>query len=125
MSYLGYTLSGLLAAAIIFIGVRFHLDISTASQGYGVPTPPNTASQRQFQAYCSIKGLRDIVSGLTLGLLMINGTSRLVSQWLVIATLIPLGDMMIVLRAGGTPGVAYGVHGSTAAVMLLTAWLMW
>ena len=125
MSLLGYSLSGLLAAAIVFIGARFHLDPTAASAGYGVPMPPNTPSQRQFHAYFSIKGLRDIVSGLTLALLMINGTRRLVGQWLVIATLIPLGDMMIVLRAGGSQGVAFGVHGSTAAVMLFTAMLMW
>jgi len=34
------------------------------------------------------------------------------------ASLIPLGDALIVLRSGGTRAAAFGIHGATAAVIL-------
>ena len=37
---------------------------------------------------------------------------------------IPIADGVIVLRSGGPKAVAYGVHWSTAAVMLLVAALL-
>jgi hypothetical protein len=40
------------------------------------------------------------------------------------ATIIPLGDATIVLRNGGSKSVAWGVHGGTAAVMLVTTALL-
>jgi hypothetical protein len=43
--------------------------------------------------------------------------------WLA-AALIPLGDMMIVLRHGGTKAVAFGVHFATAVVVLISAALL-
>ena len=40
------------------------------------------------------------------------------------ATLIPIGDSVIVIRHHGSKATAYGVHGATAAVMLATAGLL-
>ncbi len=40
------------------------------------------------------------------------------------ATIIPLADATIVLRNGGPRSTAWGVHGLTAAVMLITAALL-
>ena len=34
------------------------------------------------------------------------------------ASLIPLGDAVIVLRSGGTRAAAFGIHGATAVVAL-------
>ena len=40
------------------------------------------------------------------------------------ATLIPIVDAITVLRSGGPKSIAYGVHGATAAVMLVTTALL-
>jgi len=44
--------------------------------------------------------------------------------YLLIASGIPVGDALIVLRSGGPRAAAYGVHGATAAVMLTTGMLL-
>jgi hypothetical protein len=38
--------------------------------------------------------------------------------------LVPLGDMLIVLRHGGTKAVAFGIHFATAVVVLISAGLL-
>jgi hypothetical protein len=40
------------------------------------------------------------------------------------ASIIPLGDAAIVLRNGGSRAIAWGVHGATAVVMLITSALL-
>ena len=58
---IGYTLAGLIAAGIVFIGARFLLAPRVAAAGYGVQPD---LSQRSTGAYLSVKGVRDIASGL-------------------------------------------------------------
>jgi len=41
--------------------------------------------------------------------------------FLLAATVIPVGDAVIVLRRGGQKARAYGVHGATAAAMVAIA----
>jgi hypothetical protein len=45
--------------------------------------------------------------------------------WMILAaTIIPLGDAAIVLASGGPKSIAFGVHGVTAVVMLITSALL-
>jgi hypothetical protein len=114
----GKLFAGLIAAAIIFIGARFLVAPAVASRGYGLaisPTPPTG-----FSPWLAVKGLRDIVSGLLTILLMTNGSPRLLGEFLLVASLIALGDAAIVLRAGGSRATAFGVHGCTALFMVAT-----
>src|SRR5215470_1229077 len=67
---IGYTLAGLIAAAIIFIGARFIIAPRAAAAAYGVQPD---LSQRSAGAYLSVKGIRDIVSGLIVVILMLGG----------------------------------------------------
>jgi hypothetical protein len=55
---------------------------------------------------------------------MVAGATHLLGWIILAATIIPLGDATIVLRSGGATSIAYGVHGATAAVMLVTAALL-
>jgi len=112
---IGYVLAGLIAAAIIFIGARFLIAPQTAAVGYGVPGSG---------AYLSVKGARDIASGLIVVILMIAGATHLLGWIILAATVIPLADAVIVLRNGGSKSVAFGVHGGTAVVMLITSALL-
>jgi hypothetical protein len=117
----GYILAALLAAAIVFIGARFLVAPGIAAVGYGVPTDPNRSEVR---AYLSVKGVRDIATGLFVAILLVDNATHLAGWVMLAATLIPIADAAIVLRHGGAKPIAYGVHGGTAVVMLLTAALL-
>jgi len=118
---IGYALAGLIAAGIIFIGARFIVAPRVAAAGYGVLPDLEHPS---VGAYLSVKGVRDIASGLFVIILMIAGTTHLVGWAILAATIIPLADATIVLRNGGSKSIAWGVHGLTAVVMLITTALL-
>jgi hypothetical protein len=118
---IGYTLAGLIAAGIVFIGARFLVAPRIAAAGYGVQPD---LSQPSVGAYLSVKGIRDIASGLFVAILMVAGTTHLVGWIILAATIIPIADAIIVLSHGGPKSTAFGVHGVTAAVMLVTAALL-
>jgi hypothetical protein len=48
----------------------------------------------------------------------------LLGWFMLAATGIPVGDALIVLRDNGPRAAVYGVHGSTAAVMLVISVLL-
>ncbi|MDH6194111.1 hypothetical protein M2272_000732 [Mycobacterium frederiksbergense] len=118
---IGYTLTGLIAAGIIFIGARFLVAPRVAAAGYGVLPDLDQSSVR---AYLSVKGVRDIASGVFVIILMVAGATHLVGWVMLAATIIPLADATIVLRNGGPKSIAWGVHGVTAVVMLITSALL-
>lgn len=120
MTTIGFYLSGVIAAAIIFIGCRFLLAPSAAAVAYGVPA----ATEPHSQAYLSAKGIRDIASGLFTAMLIAYGSAHALGWFMLIATLIPIADAAIVLHQGGSRTIAFGVHGATAVVMLITSGLL-
>jgi len=81
-------------------------------------------SQKAASAYLSVKGVRDIASGLIVFTLMAAGATHPLGWMMLAATVIPLGDAGIVLGNGGPKSIALGVHGLTAAVMLITSALL-
>jgi hypothetical protein len=121
MTATAYTLAGLIAAGIIFIGARFIVAPSVAAAGYGVQPDFDQPSAR---AYLRVKGVRDIASGLFVVILMVAGATHLLGWVIVAATIIPLADATIVLGNGGSKSIAWGVHGLTAVVMLMTSALL-
>jgi hypothetical protein len=121
MIAVAYTLAGLIAAAIIFIGARFIVAPRAAAAGYGVLPD---LGQPTTVAYLSIKGVRDIASGLFVIILMAAGATHLLGWVILAATIIPLADAGIVLNNGGSKSIAWGVHGATAVVMLMTSALL-
>ena len=78
MLFTGYTLSGLISAAIIFIGARFYWSPAAAARDFGIANSPAFSSA--FTAWLSVKGTRDIASGLFVALLMAHGSPRLQSR---------------------------------------------
>jgi Domain of unknown function (DUF4267) len=118
---IAYTLAGLIAAAIIFIGARFIVAPRVAAAGYGVQAD---LGQPSSGAYLRVKGVRDIASGLIVIILMAAGATHLLGWVILAATIIPLADAAIVLASGGPRSIALGVHGLTAAVMLTTSALL-
>lgn len=118
MISIGYSFSGLIAAAILFLGARFWVAPTTASAAFGIAgsPPPSTG----FAAWLSVKGTRDIASGLFVVLLMTSGTPHLLGEFMLIASLIAFGDMATVLRSGGSRALAFGMHGFTGLVIVAT-----
>jgi Domain of unknown function (DUF4267) len=118
---IGYTLAGLIAAGIIFIGGRFLLAPRVAAVGYGVQPDADGPSAG---AYLRVKGVRDIASGLFVVILLAGAATHLLGWVILAATIIPLADAAIVHSSGGPRSIALGVHGLTAAVMLTTSALL-
>jgi hypothetical protein len=120
MTSIGFHLSGLIAAGIVFIGCRFLLAPSTAATAYGVPA----GVEPRLRAYLSAKGIRDIASGLFAGILIAYGSAHALGWFMLAATLIPIADAVIVLHQGGDRAIAFGVHGGTAVAMLIISGLL-
>ena len=108
----------LAAVAIIAIGVMYLSNPRGATQSFGLPLPedgPNIAW------WLRLKGVRDIVSGLVVLAFVVWGGPRLLGIVVLIEALIPVGDMSLILAARGSTGKALGIHGLTAALMILAA----
>ena len=121
LTKVGYGLSGLLGAGIIVIGARFLVAPRAAAAAYGIATDQDGPASDPFLA---AKGVRDIASGVAALVLLAAGKPHVLGRYLAAASIIPIGDAMIVLRGNGPKATAYGVHGTTAAVMLGTAALL-
>jgi len=111
--------AALIGVGIVFIGARFLVLPLQAAAGYGIPGGVTTSNG--FHGWLAVKGVRDIVSGFFIFLLMASGEPRLLGWFMLVASLIPFGDAAIVLRSGGTKAAAFGIHGATAIVMLAIA----
>lgn len=84
---------------LLFIGARFLFDPITALKEYGIRV--DTGGDVSFHA---IKGIRDLFSGLLIVLLICTGQRRALGISLLAATVVPLGDLLIVWSKGGEPG---------------------
>ena len=120
MTHIGFYLSGVIAAGIIFIGCRFLLAPSTAAAAYGV----SAGVEPHSRAYLFAKGIRDIASGLFAAMLIVYGSAHALGWFMLIATLIPIADAVNVLHQGGSRTIAFRVHGGTAVAMLIISGLL-
>jgi hypothetical protein len=117
LTKIGYGLSGLLGAGIIVSGARFLVAPQASAAAYGI-------ANEQGDPYLAVKGVRDIASGAVAFVLLATGKPHILARYLAAASIIPIGDATKVLRRNGPKATAYGVHGTTAAVMLGTAALL-
>lgn len=111
----------LAALAIIGIGVGYITRPMLMAPSFGLALPeagPNTAW------WLRLKGTRDIVAGVLVLTFMATDGHQALGLVLLIAALIPVGDMSMVLAAKGKTATALGVHGVTAAVMIVAACLL-
>ncbi|WP_018351893.1 DUF4267 domain-containing protein [Longispora albida] len=113
-------LSVLLGLGIIGIGLRFLLDQQGAASGFGVPAWPSGDAG----AFLTIKGVRDIGTGLFVLAPLLLGLRRAAGYAMLAAAFIPFADMLIVFGYGGTAAAALGIHGLTAAVVIAAGVLL-
>lgn len=116
MHYAAYGLAGLLAAAIILLGIEYVVRPWATTSGFGLPRPADDVATA---SWLRLKGVRDIVSGLAVFALMVWGDPKMVGILLIVEAIIPLGDMSVILVANGSTKSAFGIHGATALLMLL------
>ena len=118
---IGYALAGATGLGIIVIGARFLFAPAAAAAGFGIAVRPDGGNA---DAYLSVKGVRDVASGLIALILLAAGNPHVLGWFELAASTIPVGDALIVLRYKGPKAAAYGVHGVTAAVLLASAALL-
>jgi hypothetical protein len=116
---IGYALAALVAAGIIAIGARFILAPKRGAAGFGVPE-----EQAGDHAYLTVKGIRDIASGVFISILLANQAPHVLGWFMLAAAFIPLGDMIVVLTHHGQKSTAFGIHGATAVVIVISAVLL-
>jgi hypothetical protein len=108
----------LVAVGIIVLGAMYLFNPRGATQSFGLPLPEAGAN---VAWWLRLKGTRDIVSKLVLLTLVVRGDPHLTGIVMLIQALIPVGDMTLVLASKGSTKTAFGVHGLTAALMILAA----
>ena len=82
------------------------------------------ASDADTRAWLRLKGIRDVASGFVVLTMMLTADKRLVGTALLVYTIIPFGDISIVLGSGGSKSRAFSLHGVTCAVMLVVGLLL-
>jgi Domain of unknown function (DUF4267) len=112
-------LSGLIGVGIIAIGARFLVSPMPSAAAFGVP-----GSSDADRPWLSVKGVRDIASGLFTLLLLAYGHWQVLGAFMLAASVIPLGDALIVLRSGGSKAAAYAIHGLTCLVMVVAGLIL-
>jgi len=117
---IGYYLSAAIALTIALIGAFFFVAPYAASEGFGVTVIRDT----RWDAYLSVKAIRDIGAGIFTAILILNRSGQLLGFFLLASTIIPLTDAVIVLKHGGTRATAFGIHGTTAGIILMTSGLL-
>jgi len=117
---IGHYLSAAIALTILLIGANFFIAPYAAAEGFGVAVVPDV----RWDAYLSVKAIRDVGAGIFTAMLIFNRSSPLLGSFLLVIMVIQLTDAVIVLKHGGTKGAAFGIHGATASMSLITSGLL-
>ncbi|MFF9287050.1 DUF4267 domain-containing protein [Streptomyces griseosporeus] len=113
----------LAAAFILFIlwfGTKYILSPETTAPGFGLPSWPSGDGG----GFLVVKGVRDVVLALVLGILLVTGHRRALGWVLLVEAFAAYGDMANVLAHHGSVATALGVHCLTATLMVLNGLLI-
>lgn len=113
-------LTAVLILFILWFGTEFLLSPETTAPSFGLPSwPPGDGG-----GFLVVKGIRDVVLALVLGILLVTGHRRALGWVLLVEALAAYGDMATVLAHHGSVGTALGIHGLTATLMVVTGLLV-
>lgn len=117
---IGHTLSWLVAAALLAIGVGAIVAPRMSSAQYGLPLDDARALQ-----WVRALGVRDIAIGLVVLALLVMGEARALCWTIGLSAVVAVGDLTIVgLGARPLPWRSVALHGAGAVGMLVTAALV-
>ncbi|MEU3426530.1 DUF4267 domain-containing protein [Streptomyces gardneri] len=105
---------------ILWFGTEFILSPETVAPTFGLPSWPSGDGG----GFLVVKGVRDVVMALVLGVLLVTGHRRALGWALLVEALAAYGDMANVLAHHGSVGTALGVHGLTATLMVVNGLLI-
>lgn len=120
MQTAGLVTAGLAGAAIAAVGILYLVRPRMMAATFGLPVLP----QPEATPWLRLKGLRDLTAGVVAATLLLTAPPTVVGWALLAYTLIPVGDAVTVLAARGDAKAAWGIHGTTAVVMLLGVFLL-
>jgi hypothetical protein len=103
----------------LYIGVSYVLTPETSAPNFGLPNWPSGDGD----GFLILKGIRDIASGLVMGILLVTGHRRALGWVLLMEAVTPFGDMTNVLAHHGSMAAAFGIHGLTSALIVVTGLL--
>ncbi|SHH65050.1 Cupin domain protein [Chryseobacterium oranimense] len=78
---------------LIFIGARFLISPEAAEMSYGIHF-----NEQDDYSFHYIKGIRDLFSGLLIGVFVLSKQTKALAVTLLLGTIIPTVDMLIVLN---------------------------
>lgn len=113
----------LAAAFILFIlwfGTEYIVSPETTAPGFGLPGWP----AGDGGGFLIVKGTRDVVMALVLGVLLVTGHRRALGWALLVESLAAYGDMTNVLAHHGSMAAAFGIHCLTATLMVVNGLLL-
>jgi hypothetical protein len=113
LAYLGVAA---VAIALILIGLHFAIDPFSGATGAGFGFSATSLGEA--------KGVRDIGPGLVVLALLWAGQRRALGAALLAFAVIPTCDAAIVLLNGGPPAIAFGIHATTACLLVVLAGLL-
>ena len=120
LAIIATALAALIGLAVVAMGTTGMLK----PQFFATFGIPGTAPDTVLDNWLTVKGGRDVGTGLMLLVVTALGTTSLAGWVMLAATVMPVFDGLIVLRSKGPRAAAYGVHFATAAVMAVIAVLL-
>ena len=105
---------------ILWFGTEYILSPGTTAPSYGLPSWPSGDGG----GFLIIKGIRDVVLALVLGILLVTGHRRALGLVLLVEATAAYGDMTNVLAHHGSIATALGVHCLTATLMVVNGLLI-
>lgn len=108
---IAYAIAFVLGLGMVFLGSRFFFSPEAATAAFGIRFNPNGD-----YSFHHIKGIRDIFSGILLCALVLMNERRALGVMLVVATIIPVSDMLTVLTKSYT-GVQQAVPHIVATII--------
>jgi len=111
----------IIAIGIVCVGGRFSAVAAAGAEGFGVPVPRSDA-----YAYVAVKGTQAIVSALLLATgLTMSDQRRVVGAFILVAALIPAGDVFTVVAYVGKAAITpLLIDGCTAIDMVVVGILL-
>jgi hypothetical protein len=119
-TWIGASLALVPALGIIYVGISLLIAPVATARGFGF----TSAITPEATPWLHVKGVRDIVSGLVVLAMLVFFGPAAAAVILLVESLVPIGDTVMIIRNHGRLAVALGVHAATAAVMIIAAVLL-
>ena len=117
MEAAGLVIAALAGVAIAAIGILYLVRPRTMAAAFGLRVLPH----EDATPWLRLKGIRDLTTGVVAGVLLLLAPPTVIGWILLAFAIIPVGDAATVLAARGDAKAAWGIHGTTAAIMIVGA----